>query len=438
MKKFLVTSLLCFLFPAWVCAQAVVVRVDKDQIYLDTSELPAPPQVGDNFKVILSTEKLTNPQTGKELGEINNYSDTGTISEVHELFAVGKITAAEEIKTGMQAVLQAPAPAAATTATAATDTQKDNAPIVKQTYDPVEKTIISISSGPVVAPDADNIVLLSEDNEVSVWERAADDKLNLLLTYHLPKGKQALSVSAAPVKEDETLAQIFVSIYDERKKNIFTLVLENQDGKLVQTALLPYFTKEIGCGKNKTVWAQRPFVLADRPGNARQLVFKDGKYAFGENTFSTQRNWLTGVNYFNVEKPDAPNLIYTSSTGTIRMILANGKRAESRDRFAATPNRLLHKQQIIKFYPSVQVTGEAGNARIVAVENTAKLGLLSNTFGQYKNAVLHRLTYEKGRLQEREKTELDGVVYDTACSDDFILTAEVLPDGTSSVVEISK
>ena len=82
--------------------------------------------------------------------------------------------------------------------------------------------------------------------------------------------------------------------------------------------------------------------------------------------------------------------------------------------------------------------GQPGQATIVVVENGTKLGLLSETFGQYQNGKIHFLDYQKGRLQITDTVELDGVLYDTACTQDAILTAEALPDGTSTVVEILK
>ena len=48
------------------------------------------------------------------------------------------------------------------------------------------------------------------------------------------------------------------------------------------------------------------------------------------------------------------------------------------------------------------------------------------------------MDYQKGRLQIIDTVELSGVLYDTACTDKAVLTAEVLPDGTSSIVEILK
>lgn len=79
--------------------------------------------------------------------------------------------------------------------------------------------------------------------------------------------------------------------------------------------------------------------------------------------FSTQRNWLTGLNRYDVENAGADNLIYTSSNGTVRLTLQNGKRAESKDLFAAAPNRVKYKQEIVKFYPSLQVFGPPGTPR---------------------------------------------------------------------------
>ena len=66
------------------------------------------------------------------------------------------------------------------------------------------------------------------------------------------------------------------------------------------------------------------------------------------------------------------------------------------------------------------------------------MGLLSDTFGQYQRGNIHFLSYEQGHLVDKAVAELDGVLYDTACTDDAILTAEVLPNGTSTIAAISK
>ena len=93
-----------FSLCAW--AQMTVVRVDGTKIYLDTSDQKTAPTKGSTFKVILSSEKLTNPKTGKDLGEIYKYSDTGTITEVQPLYAIGQLKNTTGVTVGKQAVFE--------------------------------------------------------------------------------------------------------------------------------------------------------------------------------------------------------------------------------------------------------------------------------------------------------------------------------------------
>ena len=94
----------CFSFCAF--AQMTVVRVDGTKIYLDTSDEKAAPTKGSTFKVILSSETLINPKTGKNLGEVYQYSSLGTITEVQPMYAIGELKDAKKITIGQQAVLE--------------------------------------------------------------------------------------------------------------------------------------------------------------------------------------------------------------------------------------------------------------------------------------------------------------------------------------------
>lgn len=423
-------------FSAFLNAQSVtVVRVTDNKIYLDTSVLNRTVQKGDLFKVILAAEKLTNPQTGKDLGDVYTYSPEGKIVEVQPLYAVGELPQTTAVAVGQQAVLTRAAAPAPTRAEIPADTPAAPAR-TKIVYEPVEQEIISITEGDVLAPASRNVVTLSNKGQITVWERGAQNTLVEKMNFKLSAHKRPLTLSAAAVKPGET-AQLFAVTFDENRNAISTSVLEAANGTLQETATLPYFTKEIGCGKDKKIWVQKPFVSAARPGNARLLTYRNGKFLPDEKLVSTQRNWLTGLNFYPVEKAGANNLVYTSSNGTLRILLSNGKRAESKSLFAGAPNRVKYKQEVLKFYPSVQVFGPEGTATVVAVENTAKLGILSETFGQYQSGKLHFFTFEKGRFHVQETLDLDGIIYDTACTDTSLLAAEVLPNG-SSVVEILK
>ena len=352
------------------------------------------------------------------------------------LYAIGTLAEKTKVAVGQEVVLER-TPQAATSAVVQQTAQETAVTTHALTrYNPVEQEIISLTEGNFAqAPHA--IVTLSSKNKVTVWKRAENKNLEEILSYALPSNKKGITLSAKDVKgtgED----QLFVTVYDQTRQNIFTFVLEVQEGGLVQTETLPYFVKELGCGSQKTLWAQRPFVTDNRPGNAKEVVYKKNAYATGDRSFSTQHNWLTGLNLYPIQNEKYENLIYTASNGKLRMVLENGKRAESVSSFASTPNRISYKQAIIRFYPSLQVFGTPGKAQIAAVENTSKLGLLSDTFGQYQEGKMQWLSYQQGRLQIKETTELNGVLYDTACTDEAILTAEVLTDETSTVVELLK
>ena len=412
-------------------AQMSVVKIDGKKIYLDTSEEKTAPTKGSTFKVILSSETLINSK-GKNLGEIYKYSDVGTITEVQPLYAIGELKEVKDIKVGQQAVFEEIKPILPTAVKE--ETQKSTR--AKTVYQPIEQTVISLTQADVTAPGVQNIVTLGDNNQVWVLSRGEKETLKQELAYTLPADKKAMAVSATPVKEG--LAQIFVAVYIPGRNTIQTLVLENKNGALENTATLPYFVKELGCGADKKIWGQRPFIVDATPGDAREIVFEKGKFVASGATFKTRRNWLEGLNYFPIETAEKDNLIFTVSNGVLRMILGNGKRAESKDLFASSPLRLQYKQEILKFYPSIQVFGKPGQATVAAVENGTKFGLLSKTFGQYQNGKIHFLDYQKGRFQVTDTVELDGVLYDTACTDKAILTAEALSDGTSSVVEILK
>ncbi|MBR4592264.1 MAG: hypothetical protein IKO35_03560 [Elusimicrobiaceae bacterium] len=432
--KTLLFSVLIF-FPFVAQAQLTVVRIKNNQIYLDTSTVKGSLQKGNHFKVILSSEKLTNPKTGKDLGLVYNYSEVGEIIEVQPLYAVGEIHSTSGISVGQEAVLEeepTPAPAVAKASGSKT---AENTQHQKISYQPVEQEIIGLAEAAFIQPDAQNIITLSNKGQITVWNRGKET-LTQVSFYQLPKGKTPVALSAAPVRNPAATAEIFAVVYDPNTLRISTLVLayENNQWNLLDT--LPYYVKELGCSPEKTLWMQKPFVSDSIPGNARQIIYQNGKFQPGTKTLSTRRNWLSGMSLFPLEKAKEPSLIYTSSYGKIKLDLPNGKSTQSKEVSAGAPNRVKYKQDILKFYPSLLVITSDEKPSVAAVENTTKLGLLSEAFGQYDSGKIHFLSFEKGRLVLKDTVALDGFVYDTACSARGILTAEILPDGQSSVVEI--
>lgn len=432
-------SVLAVITPSLLMAQLTVVRVQDAHVFLDTSESKTAVKKGDVFKVILSSENLINPKTGKDLGPVYNYSPEGRITEVQPLYAIGELPAGTSVSVGQEAVLISAPVSSASVKNISAASSISTDPVSTRTivrYAPVELEVVSLSEGPVMSETAQNVITLSSKGQVQVWTRSSG-QLRENLSYELPSGVTPIAVSAAPISRHEK-ADIFVSYYDGRKERISTAVLREEDGKLVQVDTIPYFVKELGCGGNKKIWAQKPFIVGNMPGNAYTIFYDDGHFRITDTALATQRNWLMGVHSFAVEKPEKQNFLYTASNGRIRMELSNGKRVESKALFASSPNRVKYKQEILKFYPSLQAFTVGGHAEIAGVENTTKMGLLTSTFGQYQNGKIHFLQFDKGRLTVTDTIELDGVVYDTACNSNAILIAEVLADGSSSLVEIFK
>lgn len=428
---FLISALI--FMPALCPAQLTVVRVDGQKVYMDTSVLNRNVEKGETFKVILSSERLVNPKTGKDLGPVYTYSPEGKITEVQPMYAVGELPKGAKVSVGQDAVIEAlPAQPAAQTVVQTKESSAQTTLSARKTviYEPIEQEIVSLSTAAVTTPEADNIITLSRKGQVTVWTPDGD-KLTENFSYQLPAGKTPLTLSAYPARGQKT-AEIFATVYDPSRERISTVVLANHNSKLEQLQTLPYFVKELGCGTEKTLWAQKPFTAGARPSGARKLVYKNEEFALSKDALNTGRSWLTGIN------TDGDRLVSTSQNGIIRLELAGGKKAESKSLFASAPNRVKYKQEILKFYPSVQVFGPAEKRVIAAAENTAKHGLLSDTFGQYQSGKIHFMSVEKGRLRVQDTAELDGFVYDTACSARSVLAAGILPDGTSSVTEIFK
>ncbi|WP_458402510.1 hypothetical protein [Candidatus Avelusimicrobium sp.] len=436
-KHMLLAAFMAFLLPC-VSAQVIVVKQDGNNIYLDTSEHNRQVAVGDTFKVILSQEKLTNPKTGKELGNINHYSAEGKITEVQELYAIGQLPEKENISVGQEVVISTHAlatqPQTAPVTQTALQTPKVTSNRKIYSYPVIDREIISAVKANITPAPGDEIAAIDSKGHLLLYTQDGSS-LSQIADYQLPAGHKAITLSAKDIM-DARFAQLFVVVYNEPKQKISTLIFKADGHKLKKIDSVPYFVKEIGCGDDKDLYAQKPFINGAKPGDARELDHEWLRFTLDDDRLPTRGNWLTGVNYHEIQNDDDDNFVYTASNGSIKIRLTNGNYAESPALFATAPNRVKYKQDIISFYPSLQVYGPDGRATLAAVENVAKMGVLSEQFGQYGSSKIHFLTYENGILDVRETIDLNGVVYDTNCTARGILVPQVLSGGQSVLTEI--
>lgn len=425
----------CLFSCAW--AQITVVKQDGDKIYLDTSAFNRNLSVGNSFKIIVSQEKLTNPKTGRDLGLINHYSPDGKITEVQPLYAVGEIKNAAKYTIGAQAVINMDIVAAAAGAAQITNTAPATAKTFSKkihTWPVLEKEIISAVKADLTPNTGEEIAALDTNGNLTIY---ADENNTLreLATYKLPAGKKPLTLSALDVRQSGQ-AQLFAAVFDAQGNTISTLVFDVSDGTFKKLDTLPYFVKELGCAENKKIYAQKPFAGGNKPGSAREVTYKNGHFTMQKNNQSTRGHWLTGIAFYPVQNPEETDIVFTAANGRLRMQRSNGKYTDSSALFAGAPNRVKYKQDILSFYPSLQVYGLAGHAMLAAVENTTKLGVLSENFGSYESGKIHFLTYENGRLTVQETAELDGYIYDTNCTAQGLLVPQILPGGQTVLTEI--
>ena len=432
-----IISFLAFLCVPAAQAQVTVVKQDGALIYLDTSEYNRRVSVGDSFKIILSQEKLTNPKTGKELGLINHYSPSGKIIEVQDLYAIGEMPTKNTYTIGQEAVLESTTNPVNTAITTQTEKTPLAVPVSSRkvtVYTAMEREIISATEADFTAFPGQEIMTV-DTKGLLVLYRTEGNTLQELATHKLTVGQKPITLSAQDLMQSGH-AQLFVTVYKEQEQKINTLVFDMQDTAFKQVAVLPYFVKELGCGEEKTLYGQKPFIRGNTPGDIHVLTYHNGQFALAKEALPTRGNWLTGIAEYAIQNNDTENFVYTAKNGRLKMKLANGKFIDSPALFATAPNRVKYKQAIISFYPSLQVYGPKGRATLAGIENTSKLGLLSEQFGQYHGGKLHFLTYENGALQVQETLELQGFAYDTACTNHGILVPQVMSSGQTVLTEI--
>lgn len=436
--KLLVTGLFFFFFLTPANAQVIVVKQDGFKVFLDTSEYNRTVSVGDAFKVITSQEKLVNPKTGKELGLVNHYSAIGKIIEVQPLYAIGEMPEKTSFTVGQEVVFEATQAPAQTVSNAAASSSQLPAPISnrkQKTYPVLEREVISAVQTDAIPFPGEEIATLDIQGRVTLFTEE-ENTLKEMAVYKLPKGYTPITLSAKDLM-DKGHDQLFVTFYKEQDQKIATFVFQIKDNEFVQIATLPYFVKELGCDSAKDIYAQKPFIGATaKAGEVHELEYKNGRFRLEKDSFATRGHWLTGIAEYEIQNAETQNFVYTASNGRLRMRLSNGKYIDSTDLFGAAPNRVKYKQEIIPFYPSLQVYGPQGNATLAGIENTTKMGLLSEQFGQYSGGKIHFLQYENGSLRVQETVELDGFAYDTSCTQRGILVPQVLSSGQTVLTEI--
>jgi hypothetical protein len=401
---------------------ALVVKQDGRNVYLDISDFKNKPKADDGFRIIEEGEPIINPKTGKNLGKEIVRQINGSITQVEENFAIGLLEKTDNVL-GLEAEVQVTVDGSLSH-TAFKETQKNafeqfKIPPAWQAGAPIDGETKAAAAGDITG-DGQNELILSfeEDNSINaftlegdVFKKLASVKVNPL--------RKIVSLDAADLKGIGAM-QIFATVYDSSANKLTTMVFEYKESALTITGTVNGAVKGISPNGGKRVLytqdiskVSNNFTLT----TPARLLYEDGAFKTGEKLTANNFKLIYGFNHGKVAMADKAPVIYTTTTrGRLRLQFNKRNRfIESPPDldFSTTPNRIKYKNDLVRLYTSVALNNVSENTTIItAVEHTAKLGLLADTFGSYSGAKLHMLKWDGNVFTKQAQADIGGVVYD--------------------------
>ena len=399
---FVFTSVQIFAQPA------LIVKQEGPKVYLDISELTDRPKANDTFTVTFWGGELKNPKTGKVLGKTIERRLNGKITTVEELFAVGNIADfnKQDKLEGLEANIT-------TSLQLEQNVQQNNLNPIWQSAALDGKTL-AFTAGNIIGNGESNLVLANEDNNVIVYN-LQDNKLNKISEFKFNPMYKIISLDNGDLNGNNK-AEIFISYFDTIKEHFNTAVYEFND-TWAERATIRGFVKGIApYNKERILYTQN---INNTSGKMKfltpaVLVYKDGKYQAGEQLKAYKFNSIYGFNSAKFED-DKEQVIYTQPSGKLRLQFEKNSsyiNSPADLNFASTPNRIKFNNEIIKFYSSLALYEADGGVIVAGLENKAKLGLLSSTFGSYQSGKLVLLKWDGSSLQKYNEAPLGGYTVD--------------------------
>jgi hypothetical protein len=424
MKNFAGKLLFCLILTASAAAfalggeTALIVKQDGHKIYMDISELKIKPREGVKFRVTEKGADIINPKTGKNLGKEILKQHTGRIDYAEEAFAVGQLDEPlAPAVLGLEAELILPAetlrPADAFPAPP-DDGDTRVLPLWKS--GPVEGEAIAAAAANITGAGAE-LALALGDNTINIYA-LADNKLQKILTTQVNPLRKIIALDAADVK-GAGRAQVFATVYDASSERFSTLVYEYDGGKLNQSDTIKGMVKGIAPDNGpRALYAQDITPASGKfTRSAPALLLYDGKkFTLGDKLKAYKFDSVFGFNTADFRHDGRRNVIFTAPNRRLRVQFEKkGSFIESPADidFASTPVRVKFKNGVERLQVSLALFKDGeGHTIIAGVENQAKLGILSDTFGSYQSARLYFLRWTGSGLSRYARADIDGAVYD--------------------------
>ena len=414
--KRLTLLLILFVFTSvQIFAQtALIVKQEGPKVYLDISEFTDRPKVNDTFTVTFWGGELKNPKTGKILGKTIERRINGSITVVEELFAVGdladfnkqdKLEGLEaDIKILPQIIAQASTPQ---------PQQNTLTPLWQSTA--LEGKALAFTAGDITGSGENNLIMAYEDNNIITYN-LQDNKLNKFSELKLSNLHKIISLDNGDLNGNNK-AEIFISYFDTSKNHFNTTVYEFENNTWAEKATIRGLVKGIAPFNGKRVLYKQDVDSMSgkfKTSAPALLVYKDGKYEAGKQLKAYKFDSIYGFNLAKFEG-EKDQVIYTQPSGKLRLQFEKKSsyiNSPSDFNFASTPNRVKFDSEILKFYSSLALYNGDGGIIVAGLENKAKLGILSSTFGSYQSGKLVLLKWDGSSLNEFAQIPLGGYTVD--------------------------
>ncbi|WP_148204447.1 hypothetical protein [Elusimicrobium minutum] len=443
MKK-LLSTLIIFTFTTSLFAAdiAYVAKQEGKTVYLDITEIKNPVYKGDKLKLILSEEELKNHK-GESLGVIYKYGAAAEITGVEEKYAVAELAEPYKTKQGQKLELEKqqtarPVPAV-TSATIAAEEISNVEKAYK--FNPVKERLISGSF--LNINGVAHIAAAAASNKIKIF-KINGAELEPVTEYSVPSYKEIITASAGDIKQTGT-AQIFAVIYESVSNKVSTVVFEIKDNKLEQTGVLKHIAKvSTRDGKDVLLGQEIYFHNGLKTTQVNEIVYEKGKFKAQKTSVKAGMNasvFSFSIADFNKDKKD--DVLFATTYGKVNLYLNGGKKiAFTSGDFSTTPKRIAFAGNIYRVLLPVPVfKNEQGNYVFAAAENTAKLGIVADSFGAYQKGAVYFGGWNDVTLAGLGKTETDGVIYDLSYCEYGAskgVLATLVYDSDNTVFEIFK
>ncbi len=412
-KLFLFLIIFIFSSSQLLAQEALIVKQNGEQVYLDISDFQDKPKVNDNFTVTFWGSEIKNPKTGKVLGKTIERRLTGKITEVENLFAIGTINniGKEDKLEGLNANIQVSA-----STTNIINEQKDQNTI-KAVWQSaaLEGKALAFTAGDIIGSGESNLIIAYEDNNIIAYN-LQDDKLNKITEFKFSPMNKIISLDNADLNNNNK-NEIFISYFDGVRNHFNTAVYEVENNNFIEKATIRGLVKGIAPFNGRRVLYTQN--ITNVSGKFKTLTpavleYKDGKYHTGEQLKAYKFHNIYGFNLAKFDN-DKQNVIYTQPSGKLR--LQFDKRSSyinspSKFNFASTPNRIKFDNDILKFYSSIALYNKDGGIIVAGLQNESKLGILSSTFGSYHRGKLILLKWDGSSLESFADAPLGGYTVD--------------------------